>query len=544
MACMGRTSRSRRPCARGEVLCTEPGKSHPCPDRQAGPVHEGNSRTMNMHADENSDGVIVPEKRPNKEGLPSAEAVEGRTPPKGNGDETAAARTLRRDNASNGLIAVRQAARQGKSVRFTALLHHITVDLLKRSYLSLERDSAPGIDGVTWQSYGENLEEKLEDLHDKVHRGSYRARPARRTYIPKADGSKRPLSILCLEDKIVQQAVATVLEAIYEEDFLGFSYGFRPGRGQHDALDALHAGILRKQVSWVLDADIRGFFDAMAHSWIIRFLEHRIADKRILRLITKWLKVGIVEDGRVTRSERGAPQGAVISPILANVYLHYVYDLWVHRWRRTRPTGDVVVIRYADDTIVGFQHEHEAQAFLDDLKERMRKFELALHPDKTRLIRFGRHAAKQREKRGEGKPETFDFLGFTHFCTRSRKWGSFVIGRRTIKKTMLRQLQVVKMELRKRMHDPIAKTGAWLTQMLQGHLNYYAVSGNGPSLWWYFNEVRWRWIRSLKRRSQRAFMSWEKFTSITNRFFPSIRILHPLPCHRFDARTRGKSPVR
>src|ERR1700751_3010696 len=298
MACMGRTSRSRRPCARGEVLCTEPGKSHPCPDRQAGPVHEGNSRTMNMHADENSDGVIVPEKRPNKEGLPSAEAVEGRTPPKGNGGETAAARTLRRDTASNGLIAVRRAARQSKSVRFTALLHHITIDLLKRSYLSLGRDSAPGIDGVTWQTYGENLEEKLKDLHDKVHRGSYRARPARRTYIPKADGSKRPLSILCLEDKIVQQAVATVLEAIYEEDFLGFSYGFRPGRGQHDALDALHAGILRRQVNWVLDADVRGFFDAMAHPWIIRFLEHRIADKRILRLIAKWLKVGTVEEGR------------------------------------------------------------------------------------------------------------------------------------------------------------------------------------------------------------------------------------------------------
>jgi len=335
-----------------------------------------------------------------------------------------------------------------------------------------------------------------------------------------------------------------VLEAIYEEDFVGFSYGFRPGRGQHDALDALHAGIYRRQVNWVLDADIQGFFDAMAHSWMIRFLEHRIADKRILRLIAKWLKVGTAEDGRVTRGVCGAPQGAVISPILANVYLHYVFDLWVHRWRRSKASGDTIVIRYADDTVVGFQHEQEARTFLDDLKERMGKFELALHPDKTRLIRFGRHAAKQREKLGEGKPETLDFLGFQHFCTRSRKWGSFVIGRRTIKKRMLRQLQAVKMELRKRMHDPIAKTGAWLTQMLKGHLNYYAVSGNGPSLWWYFNEVRWRWIKSLKRRSQRAFMSWEKFTSITNRFFPSIRILHPLPCHRFDARTRGRSPVR
>jgi len=357
---------------------------------------------MNMHADENSDGVIVPGKRSNKEGSPSAEAVEGRTSPKGNGGETTAARTLRRDTASDGLIAVRRAARQNKSVRFTALLHHITSDLLEQSYHSLERNSAPGVDGVTWQTYGENLEERLKDLHDRVHRGSYRARPARRTHIPKADGSKRPLSILCLEDKIVQQAVATVLEAIYEEDFLGFSYGFRPERGQHDALDALHVGILRKRVNWVIDADIRAFFDAMAHSWIIRFLEHRIADKRILRLIVKWLKVGIVEDGHRARGVCGAPQGAVISPILANIYLHYVFDLWVHRWRRTKALGDMIVVRYADDTIIGFQHEYEARAFLDELKERMRAFELALHPDKTRLIRFGRHATKQREKLERG----------------------------------------------------------------------------------------------------------------------------------------------
>src|ERR1700752_1935095 len=350
---------------------------------------------MSMHADEESDEGIVPMKRSNNEDVSSAETGEGRTSPEGNGGGTAAVRTLRRDTASNGLIAVRQAARLSKSVRFTALLHHITTDLLKQSYLSLERNSAPGIDGVTWQAYGENLEEKLKELHDKVHRGSYRARPARRTYIPKADGSKRPLSILCLEDKIVQQAVATFLEAIYEEDFLGFSYGFRPGRGQHDALDALHAGILRRQVNWVLDADIRGFFAAMAHSWIIRFLEHRIADKRILRLVAKWLKVGIVEDGRVTRAQCGAPQGAVISPTLANVYLHYTYDLWVHKWRQTKANGDMIVVRFADDQIVGFEHEHEAKAFLHDLHERLRAFELALHPDKTRLIRFGRHATEQ-----------------------------------------------------------------------------------------------------------------------------------------------------
>jgi RNA-directed DNA polymerase len=490
---------------------------------------------MNMHADEKSDGVTVPEKRPNNEGLPSAEVVEGRTPLKGNGGQTAAVRTQRRGVASNGLTAVRQAARQSKDERFTALLHHITTELLKRSYLALARDAAPGIDGVTWQAYGENLEEKLKDLHDRVHKGSYRARPARRTYIPKPDGSKRPLSILCLEDKVVQQAVVFVLEAIYEADFLGFSYGFRPGRGQHDALDALHAGIYRRQVNWVLDADIQGFFDAMSHSWILRFLEHRIADKRMLRLIAKWLKVGITEDGHITRSSRGAPQGAVISPILANVYLHYVFDLWTHRWRR-KATGDVIVIRYADDTIVGFHHEHEAKAFLDDLKERLREFELALHPAKTRLIRFGRHAAEQREKRGEGKPETFDFLGFTHFCTRSRKYGSFVVGRKTIKKRMRATLQAITMELRKRLHDPIAKTGAWVYSVLKGHLNYFAVSGNDPSLWWFFNQVKWHWLRSLRRRSQRAYLNWERYIRLINRFLPPIRWItrgwseNPLDC--------------
>jgi group II intron reverse transcriptase/maturase len=424
------------------------------------------------------------------------------------------------------------------------LLHHITAELLEQSYFALKRNSAPGIDGVTWQAYGENLAEKLTELHVRIHRGGYRARPARRTYIPKPDGTKRPLSILCLEDKIVQQAVASVLEAIYEADFVGFSYGFRPGRGQHDALDALHAGIYRRQVNWVLDADIQGFFDAMSHEWIIRFLRHRIADKRILRLIVKWLKVGITEDGQVTRSSRGTPQGAVISPILANIYLHYVFDLWSDAWRRKKASGDVIVIRYADDIMLGFQHEREARAFLHDLQARMSEFELALHPDKTRLIRFGRHAAEQRRRLGQGKPETFDFLGFTHFCTRSRKYGSFVIGRKTIKKRMRAQLQAIKMELRRRLHHSIAETGAWLRRVLTGHLNYYAVSGNDPSLWWFFTQVRWYWLRALRRRSQRAFLSWEKFTRLTNRFFPPIRILHPLPCHRFDARTRGRSPVR
>ena len=472
---------------------------------------------MNMHADEESDEAIGAEKRPNKGGLPLAEAVEQRTSPKGNGGRTAAARTLSRGAASNGLAAVRQAARRSKHARFSALLHHITIGLLKQSFQALERNAAPGTDGVTWYAYREdNLEEKLKDLHGRIHRGSYRARPAKRTYIPKADGTQRPLDILCLEDKIVQQAVVFVLEAIYEVDFLGFSYGFRPGRGQHDALDALQAGILRKKVNWVLDADVQGFFSAMSHEWTLRFLEHRIADKRILRLIAKWLKVGaITKDGHTERSTRGAPQGAVVSPILANVYLHYALDLWVHRWRQEKASGDVIVIRYADDFIAGFQHEWEAKAFQQDLQERLRKFELALHPAKTRLIRFGRYAAKQRERQGEGKPETFDFLGFTHFCTRSYKTGGFVVGRKTIKKRMVAKLKAIKVELRKRMHDPIAATGRWLNLLLKGHLNYFAVCGNSPSLGWFFHKVRWLWLRSLRRRSQKAFLKWEKFIRVT-----------------------------
>ena len=499
---------------------------------------------MSAHADEKSDKGIVPKKQSNKEGMPLAETAEGRPLPKGSSHQSTAVRTPSRAAASSGLMAVRQAAQQAKDVQFTALLHHITIVLLRQSYLALKRNAASGCDGVTWQAYGENLEDKLKDLHDRVHKGSYRARPAKRTYIPKADGSQRPLSIWCLEDKIVQHAVVKVLEAIYEEDFIGFSYGFRPGRSQHDALDALNAGIYRRRVDWVLDADIQGFFDAMSHDWIIRFLKHRIADKRILRLIAKWLKVGTVDDGCVTRCKRGAPQGAVISPILANVYLHYAYDLWVHRWRRTTATGNVVVIRYADDTVVGFQHEREAQTFLEELKERLRLFDLTLHPRKTRLIRFGRFAARQCRQRGEGKPETFDFLGFTHFCTRSRNGASFVLGRRTIKKRMREQLKITKTELRKRLHRSIGETGEWLNRVLTGHLNYYAVPGNGQSLGWFFYRVRWQWLRALRRRSQRSRMDWQRFARISRRFIPPIRILHPLPGHRFDAKTQGRSPVR
>jgi RNA-directed DNA polymerase len=497
-----------------------------------------------MHADEKSDKVIVPKKQPNKEGMLSAEAVEGRTLPKRNTGQATAVRTQSRGTASSGLAGVRQAARQSKDVQFTALLHHITVELLEQSYFSLKRNSAPWLDGVTWQAYGENLIEKLTALHTQIHKGSYRAQPARRTMIPKSDGTERPLSILCLEDKIVQQAVVFVLEAIYEENFLGFSYGFRPGRGQHDALDALSTGIYRKRVNWVLDADIKKFFDAMDHDWLMRFLQHRIGDKRLLRLIAKWLKVGVMNGAHREVSVQGAPQGAVISPILANVYLHYVFDLWSHQWRRQKAHGDMIIIRYADDSVLGFEVEHEAKRFLQDLQERLQAFGLTLHPDKTKLIRFGRDAIRDRKRLGERKPETFDFLGFTHFCTHSRKNGAFVVGRKTIKKRMRATLQAIKIELRRRWHDPLPMTGQWIHKVLVGHMNYFSVSGNDPSIWLFFHEVQRLWLRRIRRRSQKGFMNWDRFVRITARFFPRVRLLHPHPCYRFDVRTRGRSPVR
>ena len=499
---------------------------------------------MNKYVDEKSDNVVVPTKPSNKEGSPSAETVEGRTLPEGNRQQTTVDRTQSRVATSSGLLSVRQAAQARKDVRFSALLHHIDVELLEQSYFALKRKAAPGVDGVTWQAYGKGLNESLKDLHQRIHRGSYRAKPARRTMIPKADGTERSLSILCLEDKIVQQAVVFVLEAIYEPEFLGFSYGFRRGRSQHDALDALSTGIYRKRVNWVLDADIQGFFDAMEHDWLLRFLRHRIADKRLLRLITKWLKVGTIHEGRHELSSRGTPQGAVISPILANVYLHYVFDLWANRWRQEKASGDVLMIRYADDLVLGFEYEGEAKAFLAEMRERLQMFGLMLHPEKTRLIQFGRRAINDRKRQGLGKPETFDFLGFTHFCTTSRTQGWFVIGRKTIRKRMRARLQFIKQELRRRMHDSIYETGMWLRRVLQGYLNYFAVSGNLRSLYVFFTQVRWYWLRALKRRSQKGYLSWKAFERRTTCFFPPIRLLHPHPAGRFDARTRRRSPVR
>ena len=488
-----------------------------------------------MHAGGESDELVVPAKHPNKGEETLAEGVEGSSSTKGNTEEAYTCRTQGREHVSQGLRGVREAARRDKKQKFTALLHHVTTELLLESYNSLKRKAAPGVDGITWEQYGKGVEDRIRDLHDRVHRGAYRAQPSRRTYIPKADGRQRPLGIAALEDKIVQQAVVRVLNEIYEEDFLGFSYGFRPGRRPHDALDALWVGLKRRRVNWVLDLDVRGFFDNVSHEWLEKFIEHRNADRRILRLIQKWLKAGVSEEGEWKETKVGTPQGAVISPLLANIYLHHVFDLWVDQWRRKWAHGDMIVVRYADDAVLGFEHRREAEAFLEQLRERMRKFGLELHSEKTRLIEFGRYAESNRERKGGGKPETFDFLGFTHSCGKTWKGSWFTVRRQTAKKRLRSKLQAVKQELRKRWHERVSETGAWLRSVVQGYFNYHAVPGNFAALQAFRREVARMWLAALRRRSQRDRHSWERFGAIVDRFLPSARILHPQPGARFDA---------
>src|ERR1700730_16743858 len=426
-----------------------------------------------------SDRPTVPGKSPNKAGQPAAEGTEGKGLAKGNLPQQNASRTPSRKDAPSALERVRQAAGKDKKLRFTALLHHIyNLETLRMAYFSLKKEAAPGVDGETWRHYGEQLEVNLQELSERLKRGAYRAKPVRRVFIPKADGRQRPLGVPALEDKIVQRAAVEVLNAIYETDFLGFSYGFRPGRSQHQALDALYTGLLTKKVNWVLDLDIRGFFDAISHEWLVKFIEHRMADRRVVRLIQKWLNAGVLEDGKRIRTEEGTPQGGSASPLLANVYLHYVFDLWVQAWRRKQAHGDVIAVRYADDIVVGFQNETDAKQFLVELTERFRKFSLELHPDKTRLLEFGRFAARNREERGGGKPETFNFLGFTHICGKTRSNGYYTVLRQTIRKRMQAKLSEVKDELRRRMHDPIPEVGQWLRAVVGGHIRYYGVPIN------------------------------------------------------------------
>jgi len=502
---------------------------------------------MNEHR--KSDRPVVPAKSPNNadglmassrdvKGPSAAEGMEGRGLAKGNPPRQNAPRTPCRAGAPSALERVRQAARRDKKMRFTALLHHVyNPDRLRSAYLSLKREAAPGVDGETWKAYGEALEDNLQDLSDRLKRGAYRAKPVRRVYIAKADGRQRPLGVPVLEDKIVQRATVAVLNAIYETDFLGFSYGFRPGRSQHNALDALYTGLLTRKVNWVLDADIRGFFDTIDHGWLVKFVEHRIADRRVVRLIQKWLNAGVLEDGTRTRSEEGTPQGGSASPLLANIYLHYVFDLWVQWWRQTHARGDVIVVRYADDFVVGFQHKSEAERFLADLKERFRKFKLELHPEKTRLIAFGPFAAANARRDGSGKPETFNFLGFTHICGKKRSNGMFTVFRQTMRKRMQAKLSEVKAELRRRWHDPIPVVGQWLRSVVGGHIRYYGVPMNSRALHTFRFQVGRLWHRALSRRSQKGRVTWERMRRIIDLWLPPARICHPYPLRRMGVIT-------
>src|SRR6516165_165486 len=485
-----------------------------------------------MHGPEKSDPAIVAMKPANKAEQSAAESVERRAGTKGNADQQSTHRTQSRANVSQALERIRKVARERRKERFTALFHHISVDLLVEAFSELNEDAAPGVDRLTWKDYEADLACNIEGLHDRIQRGAYRALPSRRVYVPKPDGRQRPLAVAALEDKIVQRAVAALLSAIYEEDFLGFSYGFRHGRGTHDALDALCVGIHSKKVSFILDADIRSFFDEISQEWLIRFLEHRIGDRRIIHLIQKWLKVGILEDGVVTVSDRGTGQGSVISPLLANIYLHYTVDLWAVRWRRHAATGDMIIVRYADDFIVGLQHEHDARRFLDEMRERLGEFALSLHPEKTRLIEFGRFAAERRKRRGLGKPETFNFLGFTFICGKTRA-GKFQVQRKTRRDRMQEKLRKIKETLRRCAHHPIPAQGKWLGRVVSGYFNYHAVPTNFRALAAFRTEVAKRWRNVLIRRSQRHNLNWERMNCLLDDWLPKPRILHPWPDQRF-----------
>jgi RNA-directed DNA polymerase len=495
-----------------------------------------------MHGRGKSDSNIVAVKPTNKVARPAAEQsavarpaaepVEPRTEAEGNAGQQSTCRAQSRVGVSQALERIRQAAKERKQEKFTSLFHHISIDLLGEAFGELKRNAAPGVDGLTCRDYETDLERNLEDLHSRVHRGAYRALPSRRVYIPKPDGRQRPLAVAALEDKIVQRATAAVLNAIYEEDFLGFSYGFRPERGAHDALDALVVGIESKKVNWRVDADIRSFFDEISQEWLVRFLEHRIGDRRIIRLIQKWLKVGILEDGVVSVSDRGTGQGSVISPLLANIYLHYALDLWVVRWRQREATGDMIIVRYADDFIVGFQHEADARRFLEEMRTRLQEFALTLHPEKTRLIEFGRFAARDRKQRGLGKPETFNFLGFTFICGKSRR-GYFLLKRKTRRDRLRAKLKIVKEAMRRRMHQPIPQQGKWLRQVVLGYFNYHAVPTNFRALQAFRDEITRSWQRALSRRSQKAGLTWAKMNRLVDDWLPKPRILHPWPDQRF-----------
>jgi len=476
--------------------------------------------------------------------LASAEEVEERRLAKGNWSQQTRSRTQCRADLQQELGRIRQAAQRDKKHRFTALWHHVyKVDRLRDAYFHIKRKASPGIDGETWLHYGENLEENLGELSRRLQRGAYRAKPVKRGYLPKPDGRQRPIGVLVLEDKIAQRATVKVLEAIYEKEFKGFSYGFRPGRSAHDALDALAVGIRSKKVNWVLDADIRGFFDAIDHEWLVKFIAHRIADRRVIRHIVKWLKAGVMEEGKRLATTEGTPQGGSVSPLLANIYLHYALDLWMGQWRRRRARGDVIFVRYADDFVLGFQYRSDAEKFAGELRERLRRFNLELHDDKTRLIEFGRFAAQDRKRRGLGKPAIFNFLGFTHICGKTQK-GKFVVWRLTMRKRLHAKLKQIKAELRRRMHLSIPVVGQWLRRILQGHYNYYGVPRNYRAMSTFRHEVSRLWFKTLRRRSQKTRLNWNRMRRLEKRWLPVPKIRHPYPEQRLHVFTQGRSPVR
>ena len=500
-----------------------------------------------MNGMEKSDSGIVAVKSANKGTPVPAESMERRTEPKGNPGSQSTRRTQGRESVTQAADRIRQFVQREPRERLTALLHHATVDALRWAYFELKKDAAPGADGMTWRMYGEGLEGRLADLHDRVHSGAYRAMPSRRVNIPKPDGGTRPLGVAALEDKIVQKAVTEIiLTPIYEAEFLGFSYGFRPGRGAHNALDALAVGVTRRKINWVVDCDIRAFFDTVSRDWLVRFLEHRIGDKRVIRLIIKWLNAGVMEAGEWQDNLRGTPQGSVASPILANIYLHYVLDLWFQKkWRSHEVNGDSVIVRYADDFVVGFQHKRDAERFLSAVKERFGRFALEIHPDKTRLIEFGRFALKDRRQRGQGRPETFDFLGFTHYCAKDRR-GRFQLGRKPVAKRMNRTLKRLKEELRRRMHHDVVDTAKWLGRVVNGWLNYYAVPTSFRYLYRFVQRLKRLWHKTLRRRSQKDRFKWARLQTLMDTNWPRLEIRHPWPSQRFavsahSGATQGRS---
>lgn len=498
----------------------------------------GESEQAIVAVNPSNEGPRLQERPPEEKGEPRA--CVKRNPEQPNTSRTQS----RTHDVPNELHRVREKAKQDRKARFTALLHHVTVERLQAAFSRLKPSAAAGVDGLRWHDYHRGLESNLQALHAKVHSGSYRAKPSRRVYIPKADGRERPLGIASLEDKIVQGAVVELLNAVYENDFMGFSYGFRPGRSPHQALDALTVALMGKKVNWVLDADIRGYFDTINHGWMREFVQHRIGDQRVLRLIGKWLNAGVMEEARWRPSEGGTPQGAVISPLLANVYLHYVLDLWANQWRRRHARGEVIIVRYADDFVTGFQYHDDAVRFHEALRERLEKFSLQLHGEKTRLIEFGRFAQERREKRGGGKVQTFDFLGFTHICARTRN-GKFRILRQSAAKRQQAKVKAIAQELRKRRELPIAMQGEWLQSVLRGRYGYHAIPGNLRALGSFRLEVTKRWYRSLCRRSHKKRITWSKMNLHARRWLPVPKVQHPYPEERFFAAiTQGKSPVR